>query len=79
MLIGKITIDFALKELLLIRLFQQATRGSVVGCRAQRFRKTCMNSSRSSPLKRRAKSIWSHAAGRTASFVHDAEAGMLMS
>ena len=63
---------------LLIRLFQQATRGRVMACRAQRFRKTCINSSHSLPLRRRAKSICSPAVGRTALSVHDVGAEMLM-
>ena len=40
--------------LLLVWLFQQATRGSVGACRVQHFRRTCANSSHSSPPKRRA-------------------------
>ena len=67
----------ATSDLLLIRLLQQATRGSVGACRAQRSRRLFMNSSRSSPLKRRARSICSPAVGQTASCVHDAVAGML--
>ncbi len=45
------------KHLLLIWLFQRATRGSVGSCRVQHFRRTCANSSHSSPLRRRAERI----------------------
>jgi hypothetical protein len=59
-------------------LLQQATRGSVMACPAWRFRRIYVNSSRSSPRKKRVRDICSPAGGRMDFSVHNAGAGMLM-
>ena len=63
---------------LLIRLFQQTPRGSVMRWLARRFRKPCVNFSHSFPPKRLAKNTWPLAAGRMVLCVLAAETGVLM-
>jgi hypothetical protein len=65
-------------RLLLIRLFQQTPRGSVMWWLARRFRKPCANFSHSSPPKRLVKNTWPPAAGRMVLCVLDAETGVLI-
>lgn len=72
---GRKVIPTVASRLVLIRLFQQTTSGSVRGCRARHFRRLCANSSRSLLAKKPANSIWPLAAGRMASCVRDAGAG----
>src|SRR5260221_2215848 len=67
-----------LSHLMLIRLFQQTPRGSVIGWLARRFPKPCANFSRSSPPKRLVESTWPPAAGRMVLCVLDAGTGVLM-
>ena len=64
---------------MLIRLFQQATSGSVDECRARRFRRRYVSFSRSLPAMRLVGPTWRPAAGRTASRVPGAEIGAPMS
>src|SRR5260370_42638299 len=64
--------------LMLIRLFQQTPRGSVIGWLARRFPKPCANFSRTSPPKRLVESTWPPAAGRLVLCVLDAGTGVLM-
>src|SRR5665213_1422233 len=60
---------------MLIRLFQQATSGSVDECLARRFRRRYASFSRSLPVMRLARLTWRPAAGRTASCAPGAEIG----
>ena len=64
--------------LMLIRLFQQTPRGSVIGWLVRRFPKPCANFSRTSPPKRLVESTWPPAAGRMVLCVLDAGTGVLM-
>src|SRR5258708_17700466 len=80
-LIGAIIQAFSERSasgLMLIRLFQQTPRGSVIGWLARRFPKPCANFSRSSPPKRLVESTWPPAAGRMVLCVLDAGTGVLM-
>ena len=56
-------------HLLLIRLFQHATKYSVGACRVRLFLETCANFSVSSPAKRPVSNIWPPVAGPMASRV----------
>ena len=55
--------------IVLIRLFQQATICSVRAWRVLRFRRICVNSSVSSPVRRPVRPTWQRVAGRTGSRV----------
>jgi transposase len=65
-------------QLLLIRLFQQTTSGSVGGCPGRRFQRRCASFRRSLPVKKPAKSIWLPVVGRMASCVLDVRIGVPM-
>src|SRR6266481_4191366 len=70
--------NLSTSQLMLIRLFQQTPRGSVIGWLARRFPKPCANFSRTSPPKRLVESTWPPAAGRMVLCVLDAGTGVLM-
>ena len=65
-------------NLLLIRLFQQATSSSVGSWRARSFQRLCANFRRSSPAKRPANCIWLTVVGLMASCVVGADTARLM-
>jgi hypothetical protein len=73
------SLQAGISRLMLIRLFQQTTSGSVDECRVRRFRRRYVSFSRSLPAMRLARRTWRTAAGRTASCAPGAEIGAPMS